>query len=105
MIEIQEIVEILQKIKIIEKIILFGSRVKYPDKTESDIDFCFVVDINSDTDIIYEKVSEIITQSKTLIHPVIYTTQEFNEKIRIKVFKESFIEKGKLVYQRKNNKA
>ncbi len=103
--KIEEIVDLLQKIQIVEKIILFGSRVKFPEKIESDIDFCIVIDVNSDADIIYKKISEIIIQSRILIHPVVYTTQEFNEKIKIKTYKESLIRKGKLMYKRKNNKA
>jgi len=104
MIKIEELVNIFKEIKSIELIILFGSRVDNPEKQDSDIDFCFVIDNESKSNIIFEKVSEILTHSKVLIHPVIFTKNEFVRKTQIKVYRESIIEKGKVMYKR-NNKA
>ena len=99
--KINEISEEIGELESVESIYLFGSRVNSPEKSQSDIDLCIVIEDSSDEDSIYEKIVDLIQQEKTLIHPIIYKRTEFNNKIKINTYKESIIKKGKLTYKKK----
>lgn len=99
----EKITEISKKIGalgFIEFIYLFGSRVNNPDKNQSDIDLCIVIDNNSNEDFVYEKIVDLIQQEKTLIHPIIFNRTDFEKKMKIKAYRESIIEKGKLLFKK-----
>jgi predicted nucleotidyltransferase len=89
-------------IDFVERIYLFGSKVNNPEKKHSDIDLCIVINDNSNSELIYEQVVDCIQEEKTFIHPIIFSKSAFENKIRIQVYKESIIGKGKLIY--KNSK-
>lgn len=99
----EKITEISKKIGtlgFVDYIYLFGSRVNTPNNIQSDIDLCIVIDNNSDEDLVYESIVDLIQQEKVLIHPIIYSKAEFENKIKIRTYRESIIEKGKLLFKK-----
>lgn len=100
-----EIIPEFEHLKIISKIYLFGSRIEKPKKKNSDIDLCFVIDDKSNHEKIIEIAARILTETNLIIHPIIFEKTDFERKMKIKVYRESIINKGKILYSRKNNKA
>ncbi len=98
--KIIKISETIGMLENVELIYLFGSRVENPDKENSDIDLCIVIENDSNEDIVYEKIVDLIQDEKLLIHPIIYQKNDFEKKIKIHSYKESIIEKGKLIYKK-----
>jgi predicted nucleotidyltransferase len=98
--KISKISKKIGEIDFVERVYLFGSKVNNPEKKHSDIDLCIVINDNSDTELIYEQVVDCIQEEKTLIHPLIFSKSDFENKIKIKAYKESIIGKGKLIYKR-----
>ena len=100
-----DIISEFEHLEIIDKIYLFGSRIENPNKEKSDIDLCFVIDDKSDSERIIEIVARILTEKNIIIHPVIFKKMDFENKMKIEVYRESIIKKGKILYSRKENKA
>lgn len=98
--KITEISKKIGELGFVNYIYLFGSRVNTPNNSQSDIDLCIVIDNNCDADLVYEKIVDLIQQEKVLIHPILFNKTEFENKIKIKSYRESIIEKGKILFKK-----
>jgi len=99
-----EIIPIFKNLKGIYKIILFGSRVNNPTKERGDIDLCFIIDDDFNSEDIIEKAGNVLAEHKVIIHPLIFKKSEFELKMKINIYKKSILEKGRLLYKRKTIK-
>ena len=70
---------------------------------KSDIDLCIVVQDGSNTDVIFEHIADFLSNYGNIIHPTVFSHTDFNKKMKIKVYNESILKKGKIDIQKNSN--
>lgn len=92
----QEIINVIKSLPNLSKAYLFGSRAKGNFKESSDYDICIVIS-DKDKEIVYKTITEYILTSKDFIQPLVLTVNEFEEKMKIDVYRIEILENGKLI--------
>lgn len=98
---IEKIVEGLRKYHYVENVILFGSRAGSNYKESSDYDLCIVIDDGFDQNEVYCLLSKLMIDYEVIIHPHIFEHSVFLNKMKISIYLDNIIIKGKLLYKRK----
>lgn len=92
----QEITNIIKSLPNLSKAYLFGSRAKGNSKEDSDYDICIVI-TDTNKDIVYKLITEYYLTSKNFIQPLVLTINEFEEKMKIEVYRVEILVNGKLI--------
>lgn len=92
----QEITNIIKSLPNLSKAYLFGSRAKGNSKEDSDYDICIVI-TDTNKDIVYKLITEYYFTSKNFIQPLVLTINEFEEKMKIEVYRVEILVNGKLI--------
>lgn len=98
-----ELVEWLKDNKEIEKIILFGSRNTETFREDSDYDICIVMDNQFDKSSLVKKLYEFMKCFHVLIHPFIYSNDEYSQKMEMDVYRKNIKDTGTEIYSRNNS--
>jgi predicted nucleotidyltransferase len=75
---------------------LFGSRANGTFKENSDYDICIVIK-DDDKQIVFKTVTEFMLKHSEFIQPLVLTKQEFDEKMKISIYKTKILDKGILL--------
>ena len=72
---------------------LFGSRASNTHREESDFDICIVIN-NDDKNETRKLIVDFLFNNKEFIQPLILTEQEFNDKMKIDIYRNEIIRNG-----------
>lgn len=74
----------------ISKVLLFGSRARNNSTERSDYDLCIVVNDYSSKESIMTIIVDIMKEYNILIHPFIYTEEDYNQRKDLSMYKNAF---------------
>jgi predicted nucleotidyltransferase len=94
-----EIRNIIESIPNLSFAYLFGSRAKGTAKEESDYDVCIVINDN-DKQTVFKTLTEFMLHKKIFIQPLVLTKDEFDSKIKIKIYKTEILDSGTLIVKK-----
>ena len=89
----EQIANLIKNLPNLSKAYLFGSRAKNTHNDDSDYDLCIVIK-NIDKKIVYKTITDYMIENKDFIQPLVLTTEEFNEKIKIEIYRKEIVENG-----------
>lgn len=90
---VQEIVNKLSRIESILEVSMIGSRAKNCHEVDSDYDLCIILKSQENRERILESLADIMMNKKVIIHPYIYTEDEYKFRFSLNIFNNMFTDK------------